>query len=86
VIHAIGGVFSTGLRLALPVIALLMMVDITLAMLGRINSHLQLHHLSLPLKMLAGLAILTILLTLMPRLYESVARQTLVTAAAFSRK
>ena len=86
VIHAIATLFSTGLRLALPVIALLMMVDITLAMLGRINSHLQLHHLSLPLKMLAGLAILTILFTLMPPLYESVAVRTLGIAATFARK
>jgi flagellar biosynthesis protein FliR len=86
VIHAVAILFSTGLRLALPVIALLMMVDVTLAMLGRINSHLQLHHLSLPLKMLAGLAILTILMTLMPPLYESIARQTLGTAATFAQK
>lgn len=86
VIHAIANVFSTGLRLALPVIALLMMVDLTLAMLGRINSHLQLHHLSLPLKMLAGLAILSILFTLMPPLYESVALRALGVAATFARK
>jgi flagellar biosynthesis protein FliR len=86
VVHALATLFSTGLRLALPVIALLMMVDLTLAMLGRINSHLQLHHLSLPLKMLAGLAILTILFTLMPPLYESVARQTLGVAATFARR
>jgi flagellar biosynthesis protein FliR len=86
VIHALGSLFSTGLRLALPVVALLMMVDITLAMLGRVSSHLQLHTLSMPLKMLSGLAILTVLLTLMPILYESVARQALGIASGFARR
>jgi flagellar biosynthetic protein FliR len=63
-IHAVAGVFSTGLRLALPIIALLMMSDLTLAMFGRINSQLQLLSLSFPLKMLLALAVMTVLYTL----------------------
>jgi len=31
--------FSTGLRLALPVMAIMLMVEISLALLGRVNSH-----------------------------------------------
>ena len=86
VIHATAGIFSTGLRLALPVIALLMMVDLTLAMLGRINSQLQLLSLSFPLKMLSALAILTAVLTLLPTLYESLARGVLGVAVKFTRQ
>ena len=40
-------VFTTGLRLAFPVIGLLLMVDSALALLGRINSQLQLNSLCL---------------------------------------
>jgi flagellar biosynthetic protein FliR len=85
VIHATASLFSTGLRLSLPVVALLMMVDLTLAMLGRINSQLQLLSLSFPLKMLSALAILTVLLTMLPSLYESLARPVLSIAARFAR-
>jgi flagellar biosynthetic protein FliR len=84
IIHAASSLFSTGLRLAMPVIALLMMVDLTLAMLGRINSQLQLLHLAFPLKMLSALAIITILVTLMPPLYRTAARQLLGVAANFA--
>ena len=35
-------IFTSGLRLAFPVIALLMFIDISLALLGRLNSQLQL--------------------------------------------
>ena len=86
VIHAAASIFSTGFRLALPVIALLMMVDLTLAMLGRINSQLQLLHLAFPLKMLSSLAVLTILLTLSPTIYEATARHLLGLASAFAGK
>src|SRR5947209_2277627 len=37
-------IFSTGLRLGLPLIAILVMVDISLALLGRVNSQIQLLH------------------------------------------
>ena len=40
--------FSTGLRLALPVIAVMLMVDISLSLLGRVNSQLQLHAIAFP--------------------------------------
>jgi flagellar biosynthesis protein FliR len=41
--------FSTGLRLALPMVALLLMVDISLALLGRVNSQLQLLTVAFPI-------------------------------------
>jgi flagellar biosynthetic protein FliR len=84
-IHTVAGVFSTGLRLSLPVIALLMMADLTLAMFGRVNSQLQLLSLSFPLKMLLAVAVMTVLYTLMPTVYESQARTIFDTASKLAR-
>ncbi|HTX33532.1 MAG TPA: flagellar biosynthetic protein FliR [Bryobacteraceae bacterium] len=60
--------FSVGARLALPLVALLVMVDVALALLGRINSQLQLLSLAFPAKMLTGLMVLSWLAVLFPRL------------------
>jgi len=49
---------ATGVRLALPVVALLAMVDLTLALLGRLHQQLQLITIAFPAKMLATLAFL----------------------------
>jgi flagellar biosynthetic protein FliR len=85
VIHAASSVFSIGLRLALPVIALLVMVDVTLALLGRIQSNLQIMHFAMPLKMLASIALISIVLTLFPGIYADYANHLLSLAAAISR-
>jgi len=63
-----GALFSAGFRLALPVVALLTMVDVALALLGRLNQHLQLLTLAFPAKMLAALLILSWIVSLLPRL------------------
>lgn len=57
-IRLASGLFSMGLRLALPVVALLMMVDVALALLGRLNQQLQLLALAFPAKMLTALVVL----------------------------
>ncbi|MEO8659293.1 MAG: flagellar biosynthetic protein FliR [Bryobacteraceae bacterium] len=62
--------FSTGLRLALPVIAVLILVDISLALLGRVNAHLQLLTLSFPIKMLVGLFLLAWTTLLFPAVFR----------------
>lgn len=64
-------VFSTGLRLALPIIAVLVMVDISLALLGRVNAQLQLLTIAFPMKMMIGLILLGWLTLLLPTLYRS---------------
>jgi flagellar biosynthetic protein FliR len=66
-------VFSTGLRLALPVMAMLVMVDLALALLGRINSQLQLLTMAFPVKMLMALALLAAVVGLYPRVYRGYA-------------
>jgi flagellar biosynthesis protein FliR len=62
------GMFSVGIRLALPVVALLILVDVALALLGRLNSQLQLLSLAFPAKMLAALVMLSWIAPLFPRL------------------
>lgn len=62
--------FQIGFRLALPVIAILLIADISLALLGKVEQHLQLSSLMFPLKMLAALAILSFVLSGSARLIE----------------
>jgi flagellar biosynthesis protein FliR len=50
--------FSTGVRLALPILAVMIMVDISLALLGRVNAQLHLLTIAFPVKMVVGLALL----------------------------
>ncbi|SPE36371.1 Type III secretion system inner membrane R protein (fragment) [Candidatus Sulfopaludibacter sp. SbA3] len=66
-------IFSTGLRLALPIVALLVMVDLALALLGRINSQLQLLTLAFPAKMMGALTLLAAIAVLFPRVYAAYA-------------
>jgi flagellar biosynthetic protein FliR len=70
------GMLSTGLRLALPVIALLLLIDVALGLMGRIQQQLQLLSLAFPAKMLAALALLAILAPAMPRLFQISAGHT----------
>ena len=71
------GMFSLGLRLALPVVALLLLLDISLAVLGRMQQQLQLLSLAFPLKMLAALALLAALAPVFARIFERSAASTL---------
>jgi len=68
--------FSTALRLALPVLALLGLVDIAFALVGRVNAQLQLLTLAFPVKMLVALALFATLLAAVPRLFEGAATET----------
>jgi flagellar biosynthetic protein FliR len=63
--------FTTGLRLALPMIAILVMVDISLALLGRVNSQLQLLMIAFPVKMMIALAMLGWLALLLPTIFRA---------------
>jgi flagellar biosynthetic protein FliR len=76
-----GGMFAAGVRLALPVIALLGMVDVALALLGRINAQLQLLTLAMPVKLLASLALFAMLAALFQRVFVSYAVEALGTLA-----
>ena len=67
--------FSIGVRLALPVVALLVMVDVALALLGRINAQLQLLTLAFPAKMLTALILLSWLASMFPRMLREISGQ-----------
>ena len=77
-----GTMFSTGVRLALPVVAVLLLVDISLALLGRVNAQLQLLTIAFPVKMLVGLSIVGWLMLLMPVLLRNGAIPMLTAARA----
>ena len=64
------GVFSTGIRLVLPLMALLFLIDLSIGLLGRLNSQLQMIALAFPAKMLAAMAALSFLFLLVPKLYQ----------------
>ena len=64
--------FSVGVRVALPVVALLVMVDVALALLGRINAQLQLLTLAFPAKMLTALILLSWISAMFPRILREI--------------
>ena len=73
-------IFSGGMRLAFPVVALLTLVDLALALVGRVNQQLQLVTLAFPAKMLVALGVLAAVAALFPRVYASGMRQALSVA------
>jgi flagellar biosynthetic protein FliR len=70
--------FDLGLRLALPVAALLLLTDICLSLTARIQSQLQLLSLAFPVKMLGSLAFLAMLLPVVQVLYRSGMQQAII--------
>src|ERR1700685_39116 len=63
-------IFSTGLRLILAILVLLLMVEISVALLARLNSQLHLMMLTFPLKMLLTLTLLAWLVSIFPRVFS----------------
>lgn len=82
VIRLTGAIFSTGLRLAFPLVALLLLMDIALALLSRIQAQLQLISLAFPAKMLAGIAFFAFTLWAAPHVAEGVFRKALEAATS----
>src|SRR5580658_8624324 len=63
-------IFTTGLHLALPLMTLLFLIDLSIGLLGHLNSQLQLIALAFPAKMITALAALSLLVLLIPKLYQ----------------
>ncbi len=63
------GIFTTGLRLALPLLTLLLLLDISIGLLGRLNAQLQVLTVAMPLKMVGALAVLSWSVLLFPRVF-----------------
>ena len=79
-------VIETGVRLAFPVIAVLLLIDLTLGLLNQINSRLQLLTLAFPAKIIAATALIYPLLLLGPRLFYDLAAQTQEVIIALVRR
>ncbi len=75
-----GTMFSTGLRVAFPVLALLLLVDISLALLGRMQAQLQLLTVAFPAKMLIAIGFFGATIWVMPSLAESSFRKAIESA------
>jgi flagellar biosynthetic protein FliR len=75
-----GELFAYGLRLAFPVIAFLVLVDLTLGFLGRVNAQLQLLTLAFPVKIIAALGLFAMLAPVYSRVYIAFAQHALDTA------
>jgi flagellar biosynthetic protein FliR len=63
-------IFATGMQLAIPVLALLVLLDIAFAVLGRLHAQLQLLSLSFSIKMLTALAFLASVISVYPAVFE----------------
>lgn len=79
ILHLGAGMFTTGLRLALPVIALLLLIDLALALIGRMQQQLQLLSLAFPVKMLAAVAILAAMTPVIARVFQGQSARMLST-------
>jgi len=77
ILHMGSAMFSTGVRLALPVVLMLMLVDVALALMGRIHAQLQLITLAFPVKMLATLALLAIVAAFYLPVFRAAASRTI---------
>jgi flagellar biosynthetic protein FliR len=62
-------IFGSGLRLAAPVVTLLMLTDAALAVLGRVQTQIQLVTLTLPAKLAASMLLLAATLAFQPRFF-----------------
>lgn len=71
IVRAAGGVFLAALELAAPVLAATLLVEVSVALLGKLSPQLPVMMLSVPLKTLIGFAVLTGCLALWPRFIEA---------------
>jgi flagellar biosynthesis protein FliR len=73
------GIFLTGLQLAIPVLALMLLLDIAFGVLGRLQQQLQLMTFSFGVKMLVGVGFLSSLLSFFPAVFEKAGAVTFTT-------
>lgn len=78
-------IFSTALRIALPFAALLLIVDLTLALLSRINQQLQLLTVAFPAKMMLTVTLLALMIPIITRIYRSQGEAALALLPQVSR-
>jgi flagellar biosynthetic protein FliR len=70
-VRATGGVFLAAVELAAPILAATMLVEIAVALLGKLSPQLPVMSLTVPVKTLTGFAVLAGSLALWPRFIEA---------------
>jgi flagellar biosynthesis protein FliR len=75
-------VLNTGLRLALPICGLMLLIDLALSVLGRVHAQIQLVQMSFPIKLLLCLGVLGGMLIVAQPLYTAAAGASLSFVAA----
>ncbi len=71
IVRAAGGIFLAAVELAAPVLAATLLVDVAVALMGKLSPQLPVMSLTVPLKTLAGFALLAGSLALWPRFIEA---------------
>jgi flagellar biosynthetic protein FliR len=71
IVRAAGGIFLAAVELAAPILAATLLVEIAVALLGKLSPQLPVMSLTVPLKTLTGFAILAGSLALWPRFIEA---------------
>jgi flagellar biosynthetic protein FliR len=70
-IQFFSSIFGIGFRLAAPVIALLLLADASLAVLGRVQAQLHLVSLTMPIKLAATMLLMSVTVALQPGFFEA---------------
>jgi flagellar biosynthetic protein FliR len=71
IVRAAGGIFLAAVELAAPVLAATMLVEVSVALLGKLSPQLPVMNLTVPMKTLTGFALLAGSLALWPRFIEA---------------
>jgi flagellar biosynthetic protein FliR len=71
IVQAAGGVFFAAMELAAPVLASTLLVEVAIALLGKLSPQLPVMNLTVPLKTLTGFALLAGSLAVWPRFLEA---------------
>jgi flagellar biosynthetic protein FliR len=79
-------VMQTGLRLALPISGVMILIDLTLAVLGRLHAQIQLVQLSFPIKLLLCTGVFAGMLVVTQPLYNAAAGASLKFVAALVKR
>jgi len=77
-----GAVFESALRLAFPIISMLLLLDLALALLSYVNARMQLLSLAFPVKMLVTMLGLSAIVVMIPPIYQRLASQAINVAYA----
>ena len=71
IVRAAAGIFLAAVELAAPVLAATMLVELSVALMGKLSPQLPVMNLTVPMKTLTGFALLTGSLALWPRFIEA---------------